>query len=124
MVDGAGLYGRFFRLSKSASIAIVFAALAACAVVVPVTAAFAHGGEEGTARELVLTAIAIMQTQPGEHGATADKILGVVDPRTGVVTHVASTFGSPKGLLFVPNHGRPEDDQGDSGTANDQQLSD
>jgi hypothetical protein len=27
-----------------------------------------------------------------------------VDLHTGVVTHVDSTLGSPKGLLFVPDH--------------------
>jgi hypothetical protein len=30
--------------------------------------------------------------------------IGVVDLHTGVVTHVDSTLGSPKGLLFVPDH--------------------
>ena len=79
--DGAGISARFSRPSKSASIAMVFAALAACAVVVPVTAALAHGGEEGTAREFVLTAIAIMQTQPGEQDAIADKIHDATDSK-------------------------------------------
>jgi hypothetical protein len=65
----------------------------------------------------------VSQPKPSTGDLPNDPALGVVNPRTGVVTHVASTFGSPKGLLFVPNHGRPEDDQGDSSTANDQQLS-
>jgi hypothetical protein len=33
----------------------------------------------------------------------------VVDPHTGVVTHIDSTMGSPKGLLFVPEHGQGPD---------------
>jgi hypothetical protein len=63
----------------------------------------------------------VSQPKPAAGDLPNDPALGVVDPRTGVVTHVAA-FGSPKGLLFVPNHGRPEDDQGDSGSANDQQV--
>ena len=34
-------------------------------------------------------------------GATAE-LIGVVDLKTGVVTHADSTPGSPKGRLFVP----------------------
>ncbi|HEV3370618.1 MAG TPA: hypothetical protein VG074_13715 [Acidimicrobiales bacterium] len=30
--------------------------------------------------------------------------LGLVDPTTGVVTHLGTGLGSPKGLLFVPQH--------------------
>jgi len=60
---------------------MLFAVVSMCVVVVPERAAFAHGGEEGTARELVLTAIAIMQTQPGERGAIADKIHDATDSK-------------------------------------------
>jgi hypothetical protein len=50
------------------------AAVSLFAVMVPASRAVAHGGAEGTAKELVLTAIAIIQTQPNEHAAIEDKL--------------------------------------------------
>jgi hypothetical protein len=58
---------------------LLLVCVAAFVVALPVESAFAHGDEEGTARELVLTAIAIMQTQPGEHTAIEDKIHDATD---------------------------------------------
>ena len=42
----------------------------------------------------------IVVSQPADSGNTGQ--LGVLDPTTGVITHFASTFTSPKGLVFVP----------------------
>jgi hypothetical protein len=75
---------------------VLFTAVCTCAVALPVTAAFAHGGEEGTARELVLTAIAIMQTQPGEHAAIEDKIHDATDSKQTAGVDVASVQQADK----------------------------
>jgi hypothetical protein len=60
-----------------------------------------------------ITAGTLFVSQPapaaGDLANTPD--LGVVDPTTGVVTHLGTGLGSPKGLLFVPQH---DDRQGDS----------
>ncbi len=80
MTDGE-LHGRCSRVGKSLSLVMFLTGLSACAVVLPGSAAFAHGDEEGTAKEVVLTAIAIMQTQPGEHGAIEDKIHDATDSK-------------------------------------------
>lgn len=66
--------GRVSRRAKVLSLAMLVTVLSAGAVLLPMSAAFAHGDEEGTAKELVLTAIAIIQTQPGQHSAIEDKI--------------------------------------------------
>ncbi len=77
---------------------MLVAALGALAVVMPATAALAHGGEEGSARELVLTAVAIIQTQPGERGAVEDKIHDAMDSKetagvdVGVVPRASRTW--------------------------------
>ncbi len=44
----------------------------------------------------------VSQPAPGSGDLPNTPALGIVDLRTGVVTHVDSTLGSPKGLLFVP----------------------
>jgi hypothetical protein len=46
----------------------------------------------------------VSQPNPSAGDLPNDPALGVVDLHTGVVTHVDSTLGSPKGLLFVPGH--------------------
>jgi hypothetical protein len=51
----------------------------------------------------------VSQPAPKSGDLPNDPALGVLDPHTGVVTHVDSTMGSPKGLLFVPEHGRGSD---------------
>ena len=43
----------------------------------------------------------VSQPSPGSGDLPNDPAIGVVDIRTGVVTHVDTTLGSPKGLLFV-----------------------
>jgi hypothetical protein len=48
----------------------------------------------------------VSQPAPKSGDLPNDPALGVLDPHDGVVTHVDSTMGSPKGLLFVPEHGR------------------
>ena len=48
----------------------------------------------------------VSQPAPKSGDLPNDPALGVLDPHTGVVTHIDSTMGSPKGLLFVPEHGR------------------
>lgn len=42
----------------------------------------------------------LVVAQPKDGGNAGQ--LGVVDPKTGVITHFANTFNSPKGLVFVP----------------------
>jgi hypothetical protein len=49
----------------------------------------------------------VSQPAPGTGDLPNDPAIGVVDPATGVVTHVDSTLLSPKGLLFVAS----QDDQ-------------
>jgi hypothetical protein len=44
----------------------------------------------------------VSQPAPATGDLPNDPALGVVNPSTGVVTHVSSTLLSPKGLLFVP----------------------
>lgn len=44
----------------------------------------------------------VSQPNPSSGDKANVPALGVVDMTTGVVTHINSTFGSPKGLLFVP----------------------
>jgi len=44
----------------------------------------------------------VSQPAPGSGDLPNDPALGVVNLKTGVVTHVDSTLKSPKGLLFVP----------------------
>jgi hypothetical protein len=44
----------------------------------------------------------VSQPAPASGDLPNDPALGVVNLQTGVVTHVDSTLGSPKGLLFVP----------------------
>ncbi|HEY2668395.1 MAG TPA: hypothetical protein VGK51_16305, partial [Actinomycetota bacterium] len=51
----------------------------------------------------------VSQPAPKSTDLPNDPALGVVDPHTGVVTHIDSTMGSPKGLLFVPEHGQGSD---------------
>ncbi|HSS10314.1 MAG TPA: hypothetical protein VLL25_10535, partial [Acidimicrobiales bacterium] len=46
----------------------------------------------------------VSQPNPAAGDLPNDPAIGVVDPKTGVVTHVDSTLGSPKGLLFVAGH--------------------
>jgi hypothetical protein len=48
----------------------------------------------------------VSQPSPSAGDLANDPALGVVDLQSGVVTHVDSTLGSPKGLLFVPAHER------------------
>jgi hypothetical protein len=43
----------------------------------------------------------VSQPNPASGDLANTPAIGVVDPKTGVVTHVDSTLGSPKGLLFV-----------------------
>lgn len=74
-------HARAVQPAKLVSVAMLFTLVSAFAVVLPASTALAHGGEEGTARELVLTAIAIIQTQPGEHGAIEDKIHDATDSK-------------------------------------------
>ncbi len=96
----AGDLGAVRRVPMLASRLMLVAALSALAVVMPASAALAHGGEEGTARELVLTAIAIIQTQPGERAAVEDKIHDATDSKEtagvdlGVVRRADSAFES------------------------------
>jgi hypothetical protein len=52
----------------------------------------------------------VSQPHPGAGDLPNDPAIGVVDPRTGVVTHVDATLASPKGLLFVASQ-----DQGNGG---------
>jgi hypothetical protein len=49
----------------------------------------------------------VSQPAPGSGDLPNDPALGVVNLQTGVVTHVDSTLGSPKGLLFVPASRQP-----------------
>jgi len=42
------------------------------------------------------------QPKPSSGDLANVPAIGVVNMKTGVVTHVDSTLGSPKGLLFVP----------------------
>jgi len=51
----------------------------------------------------------VSQPAPKSGDLPNDPALGVLDPHTGVVTHIDSTMGSPKGLLFVPEHGHGSD---------------
>jgi MYXO-CTERM domain-containing protein len=44
----------------------------------------------------------VSQPKPATGDLPNDPGLGIVDPTTGVVTHIASPLTSPKGLLFVP----------------------
>jgi hypothetical protein len=44
----------------------------------------------------------VSQPAPATGDLPNDPAIGVVDLRTGVVTHIASPLLSPKGLLFVP----------------------
>ncbi len=60
---------------------LVVSVLGAVTVILAASTAFAHGGEEGSAKDLVLTAIAIIQTQPGEQGAIEDKIHDATDSK-------------------------------------------
>jgi hypothetical protein len=60
---------------------VLVIAMSAFVLVLPATAAVAHGGAEGTAKELVLTAIAIVQTQPKEQAAIEDKIHDAMDSK-------------------------------------------
>lgn len=46
----------------------------------------------------------VSQPKPSSGDLPNDPAIGVLDVRTGVVTHVDSTLVSPKGLLFVPSH--------------------
>jgi hypothetical protein len=50
----------------------------------------------------------VSQPKPSAGDLSNDPAIGVVDLRTGVVTHVDSTLKSPKGLLFVPAEGRAD----------------
>ncbi|MFZ0120619.1 MAG: hypothetical protein WAN20_12220 [Pseudonocardiaceae bacterium] len=45
----------------------------------------------------------VSQPAPGAGDLPNDPALGVVDLRTGVVTHLNTHFASPKGLLFIPD---------------------
>ncbi|HSS11688.1 MAG TPA: hypothetical protein VLL25_17510, partial [Acidimicrobiales bacterium] len=57
----------------------------------------------------------VSQPNPAAGDLPNDPAIGVVDPKTGVVTHVDLTLGSPKGLLFVAGHegaGRDAEGQG------------
>jgi hypothetical protein len=57
-----------------------------------------------------------MVVNPAAGDLPNDPAIGVVNPKTGVVTHVDSTRGSPKGLLFVAGHdGEGEDGDRPSG---------
>lgn len=47
----------------------------------------------------------LVVAQPADSGNAGQ--LGIVDPKTGVITHFANIFGSPKGLAFVPGAGGP-----------------
>ncbi len=47
----------------------------------------------------------LVVAQPLDSGNAGQ--LGVVDPRTGVITHFPNTFVSPKGLVFVPGSPPP-----------------
>lgn len=53
----------------------------------------------------------VSQPAPKSGDLPNDPALGVLDPDTGVVTHIDSTMGSPKGLLFVPERGRGSDEK-------------
>lgn len=64
----------------------------------------------------------VSQPKPSTGDLPNDPALGVVNPRTGVVTHVDSTLGSPKGLLFVSAAGPSDEDQSDGAGPNDQEL--
>jgi hypothetical protein len=44
----------------------------------------------------------VSQPKPATGDLPNDPGLGIVDPTTGIVTHIASPLTSPKGLLFVP----------------------
>jgi hypothetical protein len=44
----------------------------------------------------------VSQPKPSTGDLPNDPGLGIVDPTTGVVTHIGSPLTSPKGLLFVP----------------------
>jgi hypothetical protein len=44
----------------------------------------------------------VSQPKPSSGDLPNTPAIGVVDMRTGVVTAVDTTLGSPKGLLFVP----------------------
>ena len=57
----------------------------------------------------------VSQPNPSIGDLPNDPALGVVDLETGVVTHVDSTLGSPKGLLFVPAHRQHDEGEGDEG---------
>jgi hypothetical protein len=48
--------------------------------------------------------LVVSQPNPAAGDLPNTPAIAVVDPRTGVVTHVDSTLGSPKGLLFVARH--------------------
>lgn len=47
-----------------------------------------------------LTPGTLVVAQPADSGNAGQ--LGTLDPKTGVITHFANTFASPKGLAFVP----------------------
>jgi hypothetical protein len=55
----------------------------------------------------------VSQPAPAAGDQPNDPALGVVDPQTGVVTHVNATLKSPKGLLFVGADDHGEGDGGD-----------
>lgn len=62
----------------------------------------------GTVQTIDTTGFApgtLVVAQPSDSGNTGQ--LGVVDPTTGVITHLANTFASPKGLVFVPGPATP-----------------
>ncbi len=56
----------------------------------------------------------VSQPAPSAGDLPNDPAIGVVDLRTGVVTHVDSTLASPKGLVFVQAHSG-DGEHGDSG---------
>ena len=60
-------------------------------------------------RQLEPGTLFVSQPAPKSGDLPNDPALGILDPHTGVVTHVDSTMGSPKGLLFVPEHGDGSD---------------
>jgi hypothetical protein len=50
----------------------------------------------------------VSQPNPASGDLPNDPAIAVVNAKTGVVTHVDSTLGSPKGLLFVAGHDSEE----------------
>ncbi len=63
----------------------------------------------------------VSQPAPSTGDLPNDAALGVVDLTTGVVTHLHTTFISPKGLLVIPSDQQQGDNQGDDGNHDNNQ---